>query len=96
VPAGKFRVRHKRLVFRDRHHLVSSAQSLDLVRLRRTPRGLLRATVRGHGMHLAMPKPGPLRVTIGVMDPALGPASNRCATIVAPARPARRSGLRVP
>ncbi len=96
MPAGTLRARHAVLRFRDLRHRVSSAQSLDVLRLRRTPRGVLRARAVGRSMRLEMPNPGNLRVTVGFTDPAVGPASNRCATMTATLRAVRRGGLRAP
>ncbi len=94
IPAGTLRARRATLRFHDPKHLVRDAQSLDILRLRRTRRGLLRATAVGRRMPVAMPDPGTLRVTVGVVDAGPGARSARCAEMRAPLRATRRGGLR--
>jgi cysteine-rich repeat protein len=96
VPAGRFKSHRKAFRFRDRGHAVPSAQALDLIRLRRTAHGALRAHAVGRAMQLDMPNAGAVRVTVGFADPTDDPGGNRCAVMTAPLRAARAGGLRSP
>ena len=92
VPAGRFKQLKHAFRFRDRTHAVSSARSLDLLRLHRGRHGTWYARALGRAMPLDMPHGGTLDVTIGFADPA----GNQCAVMTGALRPARTGGLRVP
>jgi hypothetical protein len=80
---------------RDLAHVVPSARSLDTMRLRRSPRGLLRGKAIGRGMRVDMPKAGTLEVTVGFVDPGNGSTSGRCSVMTAPLHEVRK-GVRAP
>ncbi len=96
LPAGALRPRRAFFRFRDRQRQIASAQSLDVVKLRRTRSGLLRLKALGRRMPLALPAPGPFRVTVALVDPTGDASTARCAELRTTLRPGRRKALRGP
>jgi hypothetical protein len=95
MSAASLARRGGRLTFRDPEHRLASALGIDGLALVEKRSGGGRLAVAGRLVALVVPGAGPLRVTLGLRDPATAEAENRCAVGAANFRRTRK-GLRFP
>jgi hypothetical protein len=97
LPREAFQKVRRNWLFRDRRHRVPLAAGIEgaLVRPRRD--GTTQVHVESRALDVAVPLPGPLRVTLGFRHAATAEAGNACATATAPFRATERErGVRFP
>lgn len=93
IPAARLRPAGRKLRFRDQAPRLESARGIDELRLAPTPNGP-KLRLQGKRAQLGSVDAGDVHVTIGLRNPTVGDAANRCAATAVTYERARR-GLRL-
>ena len=78
VPASHFMRMHGKFLFWDHQHTVASAKGIDDFAIKVRHDGSVRLKTHGRRVRMTAPSSGELEITVGIRNPAIGDASDRC------------------